>query len=583
MVIKRQKSKKLRVIDLNDVRDFMRILSKLNFKILRLGTISILLALIEITALLVLASFVNSTVRGPIDAASSAGLISWIKFDSLGFGEQAALCVCIFCIRFVSGLLLQNFILQQTNQLQVSLRSLLFRHALDRRSGGFNSSDKASGAMADVIVRQVTLIGKGIIEPCLRVSGELVVFLGIITIVVIVSPQLLLLMAAVIAPIVLFYILKFKSLSRKFGQRANCALEDVSEMTAVFCAGWRQLSVPHLRDNAISMLEKYSNHFAINDRRANLISAAPRYFLELFLSLFLISAVFWIARSDQMGFEELVFVAGAGLRILPIITSFSNALISFQFNRAVLNNVVAIVAPNIDELLDQSKNGFSAPNVGKIDPTSCFISLQNISFQYTASKPLFEELNEELVAGDFLLITGKSGAGKTTLMDIICGIRSPSKGAVLFNGSRQQENTAPPMNIFYVPQQPLIVPGTILENIVMLEATNISDEQKEVAISALKMVGLWDLIENMPQSINSLVGPDGDKISGGQKQRLVIARALFYGAQVFAFDEVVSGLEVDSKREILGLLKDLAKTSKLIILISHDTVAEEFASKFISL
>jgi len=571
------------VIDLDDVRDFMRILSKLDFKILRLGATSVLLALIEITALLVLASFVNSTIRGPIDVVSSVGVMSWIKFDTLGFGEQAALCVCIFCIRFVSGLLLQNFILQQTNQLQVSLRSLLFRHALDRRSGDFNGSGKASGAMADVIVRQVTLIGKGIIEPCLRVSGELIVFLGIVTIILIVSPQLLLLMAAVIAPIVLFYILKFKSLSRKFGQRANCALEGVSEMTAVFCAGWRQLCVPDLRDNAIAMLEKHSNHFALNDRWANLISAAPRYFLELFLALFLISAVFWIARSDQMGFEELVFVAGAGLRILPIITSFSNALISFQFNRAVLNNVVAIIAPNIDELLSQSKNGFTSPNVSKSDPRSCFISLQNISFQYAGPKLLIEELNEELVTGDFLLITGRSGAGKTTLMDIICGIRSPSKGTVLFNGLQQQENTAPPVNIFYVPQQPMIVPGTILENIVMLETANISDEQKEAAISALKMVGLWNLVKNMPQSLSSLVGPDGDKISGGQKQRLVLARALFYGAQVFALDEVVSGLEVDSKREILALLQGLAKTSKLIVLISHDTVAEEFASKVISL
>jgi len=64
---------------------------------------------------------------------------------------------------------------------------------------------------------------------------------------------------------------------------------------------------------------------------------------------------------------------------------------------------------------------------------------------------------------------------------------------------------------------------------------------------------------------------------------LVLARALFYGAQVFALDEVVSGLEVDSKREILALLQGLAKTSKLIVLISHDTVAEEFASKVISL
>jgi len=169
------------------------------------------------------------------------------------------------------------------------------------------------------------------------------------------------------------------------------------------------------------------------------------------------------------------------------------------------------------------------------------------------------------------------------LMDIICGIKSPSEGLVLFNGVQKLPNSMPPLNIFYVPQQPLVIPGTILENIVMLESKSINNEQRAEAICALKMVGLWSLVKSLPGSVDARLGPDGDSLSGGQKQRLVLARALYFGAEVFALDEVVSGLELNSKREILTLLKDLAEKARLIILISHDTVSEEYASKFVSL
>jgi len=581
--IKEKKSLTSKDVHLGDVRAFLLILSRLDFRILSLGVIGVTLALIELIALLVLASFVNGIIAAPSNGAHLLGSIGWFGFNGLSFSQQAFLCVSIFFARFVLGLLLQNFILRQTNQLQVSLRTLLFRQALNRGHGTLEESNKAGGAMADIIVRQVTLLGKGIVEPFLRVCGEIAVLLGIIGIILAVSPQLMMLVIIVISPVVWFYVFKFKSLSRHFGQRANNALEEVSELSSAFCAGWRQLSVLTLREKAVAMVEESANQFAVSDRLANLISSAPRYFLELFLALFLIFVVFWVSLSEELRFVELVFFAGAGLRILPIITSISNALISFQFNRAVLNNIVDIMSSNFDELLSQSRGGSRPDSPVENNPRDCTISLRDVTFRYKGRGILFEKLNEDLNSGDFLLIKGKSGVGKTTLMDVLCGIRSPSDGAVLFNGIPQKENTALPVNIFYVPQQPLIIPGTVIENILMLKGKSITDAQKENAILALKMVGLWRLVKNMPKTLNADIGADGDKLSGGQRQRLVLARAIYHGAEVFALDEVISGLELDSKREILTLLQNLAKKSKLIILISHDTVAEEYASKFILL
>jgi len=577
------KPKKKSVINIDDILAFSRILKKLGFKISCLCASGVTLAVVEVTALLLLASFINTALQQPENGVLNPKFLDYLQFSNLTFIEQAVICLFVFLLRFLSGLLLQNFILLQSSQLQTSLRLLLFHSTLNSRGNLVNEEQKASGAMSDIIVRQVTQVGKGILEPFLRVLGELVILLGIIGVIAVVSPGFLLLMLTIITPIVLFYLFKFKRLSRRFGDRANQSLEEVSEMTAAFCAGWRQLSVRSLHNNAVLMLSKSSNKFAKNDRLANLLSGAPRYFLELFLALFLIIMVSWAGRSEEMGFAELVFVAGAGLRILPIITSISNALISFQFNRAVLKNVVGIIEPTIDQLIFQLKKPLETGSKAGSGLNNCSIHLKNIAFKYHPQRSLFEGLSEELKSGDFLLIKGKSGVGKTTLMDVICGIRAPSRGAVLFNGMQLQYNTKHPVNIFYAPQQPLIIPGTILENVVMSEVENITELQREKASACLKVVDLWNELRTSHEFVNSSVGPDGDKLSGGQKQRLVLARALYHGAEVLALDEIVSGLEEDSKRKILTLLQKLANESKLIILISHDPIAREFASKCISL
>ena len=574
---------KKRIVDIDDILVFFLVLKKLNFRFFRLSAAGITLAILEVAALLLLASFVNTALQQPKTGIASASFLDYLQFSSLTFYEQSIICIVAFLLRFLAGLALQNFILLQSTQLQTSLRLLLFTSTLDGRRHLSNEDQKASGAMSDVIVRQVTHVGKGILEPFLRVLGELVILFGIILVVLFVSPSFFLLMVVAITPIVLIYLLKFKRLSRRFGDKSNQSLEELSDLSAAFCNGWRQLSVRSLRENAVAMLLKASRNFAKNDRLANLLSGAPRYFLELFLAVFIIIIVAWVTRSKEMGFAELVFVAGAGLRILPIITSISNALISFQYNRAVLNNVVVLLQPTLAHELTPNINPNQTATSVDDNRHNYSITLSNLGFKYHYRKNLFEGLNQELQDGDFVLIRGKSGVGKTTLMDIICGIRKPTDGKILFNGIQVKNDFNLPLNIFYAPQDPLIIPGTILENLAMLKSENISDSQKSLAAKYIEKVSLIDTSVSMEEFLNSTVGPDGHKLSGGQKQRLVLARALFHGADVLALDEIISGLELDSKRKVLNLLKDLAAASKLIILISHDPIAEEYASKLISL
>jgi ABC-type multidrug transport system fused ATPase/permease subunit len=570
-------------IYIGDVVTFIKILKSINFKIYGVATVGILLAVIEVLALLTLATFVSSVLQQPTSSTGNLPLIGWFDFSYLSFTEQALFCLFMFALRFVSGLLLQNYILLQSSEMQTALRRLLFRQSLRQRARQLASQSKASGAMSDLIVRQVNLAGKGLVEPSLRVLGELVIMLGIIIFVLLMSPLLLALLVAIIAPVVLLYIFKFRGLSRFFGDRANESLESIGELAAVLSGGWRQLTVRSLQSAAIEMVTTASQRYAVNDRRANIIAAAPRYFLELFLAIFLILALLTVNASSAINFAELVFLAGAGLRLLPIVTSISNALISFQFNRAVLTNIVDVV--DIDNHVKRGHGGSQAENPGdKVVPDKDLsLTLRQVSFCYEAGNELLSNINVSLEAGDFMLIAGKSGVGKTTLMDIICGARLPTSGSIIHNGVETSEGNPFVSKLFYVPQQPLILPGTILGNVMVSDGSKASEDEINAVLDALSLVGLSDVFGNVSDTVNGNVGPDGDKLSGGQKQRLILARALYHGAEIFALDEVISGLESASKRQILKLMKKLADSGKIVVMISHDKVVEKFATKILKL
>lgn len=574
---------KKKIFYIGDVVAFIKILKTINFKIYGVAAVSVLLALIEVVALFTLATFVNSVLQQPTSSAVSYPLISWLDFSNFGFIEHAFFCFFMFALRFCSGLLLQNYILLQSSNMQTALRSMLFRLSLDQRANGSIHKSKASGAISDLIVRQVNLAGKALVEPSLRVLGELVILMGILAVVLFMSPILLLLLTVISTPIFLLYIFKFKTLSRNYGNLANKSLESIGELATALSGGWRQLTVPSLQSSAIGMLEKSSQQYAVNDRRANLIAAAPRYFLELFLAIYLIFALLIVNASSTIDFTEMVFVAGAGLRSLPIVTSISNALISFQFNRAVLQNIVDVISGASHQIPDNLSLQMEECADETTPTKKLTLQLQKVSFAYNSKNELISNVNLSLETGDFLLISGKSGVGKTTLMDIICGARSPSSGTVIYNGCETNKINPVTTKIFYVPQEPLIIPGTILGNVLMSDGAEASDKETRSVTDALLHVGLGDLVENLPETVNANVGPDGDKLSGGQKQRLVLARALYHGAEIFAFDETISGLEPESKLRILKLMKALAESGKIVILISHDMIAEKFATKIFEL
>ena len=166
-------------------------------------------------------------------------------------------------------------------------------------------------------------------------------------------------------------------------------------------------------------------------------------------------------------------------------------------------------------------------------------------------------------------MVGQSGEGKTTLIDLILGIRKPIDGDILVNGySIHSALESWRSKIAYLPQEIFIINGTVAENVALgIRKEEIDDLQVH---NALNQAGLKTLIESLPDGIHTEAGDKGLKFSGGQRQRIALARAFFSERKIFLFDESTSALDQASSDQILDQIVNLASSGATVILISHN-------------
>jgi ABC-type bacteriocin/lantibiotic exporter with double-glycine peptidase domain len=196
------------------------------------------------------------------------------------------------------------------------------------------------------------------------------------------------------------------------------------------------------------------------------------------------------------------------------------------------------------------------------------VDLQNVEFKYAdALSQTIQETNLKIRAGEWLAIVGPSGAGKTTLVDLILGILKPTKGKVLISGVDAEKAVSTfAGSVAYVAQDSFIFNCSIEENIALGRKPNEIDRER--VLLCLAYVGLSEFVENLQNNVQSEVGELGSKLSGGQRQRLGLARALYSKPNLLILDEATSSLDSYSEREIIECLNRIRK-EVTIISIAH--------------
>lgn len=281
--------------------------------------------------------------------------------------------------------------------------------------------------------------------------------------------------------------------------------------------------------------------------------------------------------SPQLSNSNLLMVTGV---ILLAFYKLGPAL-----NRMLLN-VTEIQA--FSYTIDLIRNAFTETTAylsvdKKILRFNETISIENLSFRYAGTKQdSLNPISMTIHKGEFFVLDGPSGIGKTTLLNILNGLFPIQSGSITIDNSTLSESNISEWQsmIAYVPQNGIIIDDTIIANIAFGEGAGTANITKVKEV--ISLAGLDPFIRQLEKGIYHFIGENGLKISGGQRQRLLLARALYRDPQVLIVDEFTNHLDDDNKIIILETLKQMSASGLTIIAATHDTVAKRYADRVFS-
>ena len=341
----------------------------------------------------------------------------------------------------------------------------------------------------------------------------------------------------------------------------------------------KEIKINHLNTFVSNNFFKVNkNHFNSAAKR-DIIKTYPKIFFEYIFILLIVFLIF-IIKDDSNSLESfgitVSFFLIASVRCIPMIS----AILS---NSQVLKAKKYSVDIVYNEFLDLNTKKKNSKDVYKDEKISFkkSIELQNINFGYK-DKLILEGVNLKVQKGSFIGLSGDSGMGKSTLLNILSGLLKYSSGNILIDGNKKDFFSK--MNwcdkISYVSQNVYLNDDTIINNIILGDTKKTVN--KQVIIDILKMVNLYNFVTNLPDDLDTIIGEGGSKLSGGQIQRLGLARAIYKNSEIFILDEPTNSLDVNNESNIINLLKTF-KGKKTIIMSSHKIDNFELCDKIFSI
>jgi ATP-binding cassette subfamily C protein len=285
----------------------------------------------------------------------------------------------------------------------------------------------------------------------------------------------------------------------------------------------------------------------------------------LVVSALIISAIQFTIYDAIQAVAGIAIVIASGSRIAPAVLRIQQAALIFKgsigASAQTFRIIHAIEAVDIPQItLPESDEGFDA-FIPKLE-------IADLKFHYkTSSQPVINSLSIQLNSGDHLAIVGDSGSGKSTLADLILGILDPTGGTISISGKKPLEAlTIWPGKIAYVPQNPRLIRGTIRENLLRgLNSELYTDQELK---TSLRLACLENEVFVFPNGLDTVLGAGGQNLSGGQVQRLALARAFITHPQFVVLDEPTSGLDGGTEAAISEMISS-TKNKITVILIAH--------------
>lgn len=428
----------------------------------------------------------------------------------------------------------------------------------------FHVSNSSSFLMKQVII-EARRVGDGIVTPFIQLISNTLFIILVVIALLFYKPMVTILGGGILLIVYLLIYMFTKGNIKANGQNITNKSMLRSKITFNSFGGVRDILHMDRQYFFVNKFSTASDSFAKSQALNSIFSLFPKYIVELIAlgGIVLVLILFIQPGSDE--FTELI----------PVVVVFSLLLIklipAFQ---SVFGNLAKVKAnlPAFDSLRDDFMKMDVDVTDASAEETLSFeksIELRDLHYKYPGERgTVLNGMNFTIKKNETIGLVGYSGSGKSTLADILVGFLTFEEGEILVDGTKLTPETHKQFkkNIGFVSQNIFLLDATIRENIAFGIEPDDIDEDK--LMSSIEQASLQELLQDLPNGINTEVGERGIQLSGGQVQRIAIARALYTECEILIFDEATSALDGITEQNILDSIKEFQGT-KTIIMIAH--------------
>lgn len=450
-----------------------------------------------------------------------------------------------------------------SNQFRTSER--MMRNYLRRSYEFYLNADTA------VIQRNITANVNNmyaLILALLQLISDIIVFIFLVVFLLIQDAAMTILIAAVMILLLAGSKCVLKPVLQKVASQHQDCYSGLLKWISQTVQGVKEIKIACKEQYFVEEYLKYGNGYVSAARKNDLYSQTPKLIIETVCVACMIGYILYMIASGQNNADmmaTLTAFAAAAVALLPCVNRINNQLNKIDFCEPFL----MAVSDDLQEEISNDRVDMSyATDTDEKLPVREKIELKDIVYAYPGTeKKIFDHADLTIPVGKSVGIVGTSGAGKSTVVDILLGLLQAQQGEITADGMNVMAHYRPWLkNIGYIPQMIFMLDDTIRKNVCFGVPEEKIDEDR--LWEALREAQLDTFIQTLPEGLETSIGERGIRLSGGQRQRIGIARALYHDPEVLILDEATSALDNDTEAAIMESINRL-QGRKTLIIIAH--------------